>query len=112
MGAIGNRKIAQKIAENCNKLRPKPKTKIIALTDKASVGFGMSLLFNFSTSKLVFPRPSLVQNSLRFKKLFVNSFCKSAQRTYSRWEARIKLHNKMIVGHFGLKETPYSEVAF
>ena len=112
MGAIGNRKITQKIAENCNKLRPKPKTKIIALTDKASVGFRISLLFNFSTSKLVFPRPSLVQNSLRFKKLFVNSFCKSAQRTYSRWEARIKLHNKMIVGHFGLKETPHSEVAF
>ena len=28
-------------------------------------------------------------------------FGKSAQRTYSRWEARIKLHNKMIVGHFG-----------
>ena len=27
-------------------------------------------------------------------------------------EARIKMHNKMIVGDFCLKETPYSEVAF
>ena len=29
--------------------------------------------------------------------IFVNRL----KETYSRWEAIIKLHNKMIVGHFG-----------
>ena len=52
-GPIRNRKTAQKIAENRNKFRPKLKTEIKPLADKASVGFRISLLFNFSMSKLV-----------------------------------------------------------
>ena len=76
------------------------------------VGFRISLLFNISTSKLVllaqqssfyvFPRPSSARTHCSLK----------IQRTHSRWEARTKSHNKMIVGDFCLKETLHSEDSF
>ena len=53
-GPIGNRKTAQKIAENRKKFRPEPKTEIEVLTHKALVVFRISLsVINFYTHKLI-----------------------------------------------------------
>ena len=72
-----NRAKNRRKPQNRNKFRLNLKTELKALTDKALVGFRISLSFNFSTpSKLgllanVLPRPSLVQNSLEFKNLLI-----------------------------------------
>ena len=98
--------------KNRKKFRPQLKTEIKALTDKALVGFRISLLFNFSTSKLVLLAKVLSAYSLVPRQYRTHCslkicycFCKLAQQTYSQCEARIKLCNKMIVGVFCVKKT-------
>ena len=44
-------------------------------------------------------------------KEFAYYLCSSAPQSYSNMKVE-KMHNKMIVGDFCLKETPHSKVAF
>ena len=61
-----NRAKNRRKPQNRNKFRPKPKSEIKPLTDKTSVGFRISLLFNFSTSKLVLLARIYSAHSLHF----------------------------------------------